>query len=221
MAVEVETLRSGRTRKVRRVMNSFLDDEDEDDRLLRGASSDDDDFEPPPEDEIEKLEDQDDAIAGSDDEEIDDAASEDLEDSDDERFVINSKNFRSLTKIFFRLGMGRTRDMMALPIKKRGRPKKILTDYEIEEATRAAMYTRPSIEITRVPRVFSAEGLAISKEVALDLIILAVERVEGPDPARFVAKKSAPSDVQELEVDESPKVEFLSNFFLLINIIMF
>ena len=98
---------------------------------------------------------------------------------------------------------------MALPIKKRGRPKKILTDYEIEEATRAAMYTRPSIEITRVPRVFSAEGLAISKDVVIDLIMLAVERVEGPDPARFVAKKSAPTDVLESEVDESPKVEFL------------
>lgn len=193
VAVEVETLRSGRTRKVRRVMNSFLDDEDEDDRLLRGASSDDDDFEPPPEDEIEKLEDQDDAIAGSDDDVIDDAASEDLEDSEDER-----------------LGMGRSRDMMALPIKKRGRPKKILTDYEIEEATRAAMYTRPSIEITRVPRVFSAEGLAISKDVVIDLIILAVERVEGPDPARFVAKKSAPTDVLESEVDESPKFQWVN-----------
>ena len=98
---------------------------------------------------------------------------------------------------------------MALPIKKRGRPKKILTDYEIEEATRAAMYTRPSIEITRVPRVFSAEGLTISRDVVIDLIMLAVERVEGPDPARFVAKKSAPTDVLESEVDESPKVEFL------------
>ena len=71
-----------------------------------------------------------------------------------------------------------SRNMMALPIKKRGRPKKILTDYEIEEATRAAMYTRPAIEITRVPRVFTAEGLAISKDVALDLILAAVEKVE-------------------------------------------
>ena len=212
MAVEVETLRSGRTRKVRRVMNSFLDDEDEDDRLLRGASSDDDDFEPPPDDEIEKLEDQDDAIAGSDDDEIDDAASEDLEDSEDERFVL----YKQAVKIFYkycRMGMGRSRDMMALPIKKRGRPKKILTDYEIEEATRAAMYTRPAIEITRVPRVFSTEGLAISKDLVLDLIIMAVERVEGPDPARFVAKKSAPSDVQDPEGDETPKVLFLV-FFL-------
>ena len=86
----------------------------------------------------------------------------------------------------------RMRDIMALPIKKRGRPKKILTDYEIEEATRAAMYTRPAIEITKVPRVYSAEGLAISRELALDLIIKAVEKVEGPDPTLFVAKKSAP-----------------------------
>ena len=83
-------------------------------------------------------------------------------------------------------------DIMALPIKKRGRPKKILTDYEIEEATRAAMYTRPAIEITKVPRVYSAEGLAVSREVALDLIMKAVERVEGPDPTMFVAKRSAP-----------------------------
>ena len=60
--VEVETLRSGRKRKVRRVMNAFLDEEDEDDKLLRGASSDDDDFEPPPDDEVEKLEVEDDAI---------------------------------------------------------------------------------------------------------------------------------------------------------------
>ena len=69
-------------------------------------------------------------------------------------------------------------DIMALPIKKRGRPKKILTDYEIEEATRAAMYTRPAIEITKVPRVYSAEGLALSRELALDLILKAVEKVE-------------------------------------------
>merc|ERR1712062_404209 len=86
----------------------------------------------------------------------------------------------------------RMRDIMALPIKKRGRPKKILTDYEIEEATRAAMYTRPAIEITKVPRVYSAEGLAISRELVLDLIIKAVEKGEGPDPTLFVAKKSAP-----------------------------
>merc|ERR1712079_701659 len=142
--VEVETLRSGRKRKVRRVINSFMDEEDEDDKLLRGASSDDDDFEPPPEDEVEKLEEE---------EELSDDAS-DLEDSEDER-----------------MGVRRNRDMMALPIKKRGRPnnKKILTDYEIEEATRAAMYTRPALEIKPVPRVYSAMGLAVSKDVALDL----------------------------------------------------
>lgn len=46
--LEVETLRSGRKRKVRRVVNAFMDDDDENDRLRRGASSDDDDFEPPP-----------------------------------------------------------------------------------------------------------------------------------------------------------------------------
>ena len=87
------------------------------------------------------------------------------------------------------------------------------------------MYTRPSIEITRVPRVYSAEGLAVSKDVALDLIIMAVERVEGPDPSTFVAKKSAPAPApdnddnndninpeldenkeQEKETSSSPKV---------------
>ena len=88
-------------------------------------------------------------------------------------------------------------DIMALPIKKRGRPKKILTDYEIEEATRAAMYTRPAIEITKVPRVYSAEGLALSRELALDLILKAVEKVEGPEPVIFVAKKSAPVPVTD------------------------
>merc|ERR1712198_297587 len=193
--VEVETLRSGRKRKVRRVMNAFLDEEDEDDKLLRGASSDDDDFEPPPEEEVEKLEDEDDAI--EEEEEIDeDISDEDLEDSDGER---NSRN------------------MMALPIKKRGRPKKILTDYEIEEATRAAMYTRPAIEITRVPRVFTAEGLAISKDVALDLILAAVEKVEGPDPAMFVAKKSAPAasadsepPAENSENNKSPKFQWVN-----------
>ena len=103
-------------------------------------------------------------------------------------------------------------DIMALPIKKRGRPKKILTDYEIEEATRAAMYTRPAIEITKVPRVYTAEGLALSREVALELILKAVEKVEGPDPIMFVAKKSAPAPVTEpapplvTEEDNTPKV---------------
>lgn len=45
---------------------------------------------------------------------------------------------------------------LALPPKKRGRPKKILTDAEIEEATRAAMGAKPVIEITRVPRAGDA-----------------------------------------------------------------
>ena len=98
----------------------------------------------------------------------------------------------------------------ALPIKKRGRPKKILTDFEIEEATRAAMYTRPAIEITKVPRVYSAEAMAISRELALDLVIKAVEKVEGPAPTLFVAKKSAPAptltSVPTMEEEETPKV---------------
>merc|ERR1712038_1556201 len=119
---------------------------------------------------VEKLEDEDDAIE-EEEEGLDEMVSDELDDSEDERKMM---------------------DIMALPIKKRGRPKKILTDYEIEEATRAAMYTRPAIEITKVPRVYSAEGLAISRELALDLIIKAVEKVEGPDPTLFVAKKSAP-----------------------------
>merc|ERR1719464_1292626 len=109
--------------------------------------------------------------------------SDDLEDSEDERKMM---------------------DIMALPIKKRGRPKKILTDYEIEEATRAAMYTRPAIEITKVPRVYSAEGLALSREVALDILMKAVERVEGPDPTMFVAKKSAPVTESAPALDSAP-----------------
>ena len=82
--VEVETLRSGRKRKVRRVMNAFLDEEDEDDKLLRGASSDDEDFEPPPDDEVEKLEDEDDAIE-EEEEGLDEMISDELDDTDDER----------------------------------------------------------------------------------------------------------------------------------------
>ena len=102
-------------------------------------------------------------------------------------------------------------DIMALPIKKRGRPKKILTDIEIEEATRAAMYTRPAIEITKVPRVYTTEGLALSRSLALELILKAVERVEGPDPIMFVAKKSAPVTepapaLATQEEDNTPKV---------------
>merc|ERR1712142_871102 len=133
--VEVETLRSGRKRKVRRVLNAFMD-EDEDEKLRRGASSDDDDFEPPPEEEVEKIEENDDLI--EEDEELD----EDLEDEDEE---YDSDNPRP-----------RKHRDSALPPKKRGRPKKILTDAEIEEATRAAMGAKPVIEITRVPRAGDA-----------------------------------------------------------------
>merc|ERR1719398_17812 len=95
----------------------------------RGASSDDDDFEPPPEEEVHLLEKKDDEIEESD--EMDEFDDDDEEDYDDIA--------------------GPKRDH-ALPIKKRGRPKKILTDAEIEEATRAALGTVPVIEITPVPR---------------------------------------------------------------------
>merc|ERR1712192_366241 len=94
-----------------------------------GASSDDDDFEPPPEVEVHLLEKKDDEIEESD--EMDEFDDDDEEDYDDIA--------------------GPKRDH-ALPIKKRGRPKKILTDAEIEEATRAALGTVPVIEITPVPR---------------------------------------------------------------------
>lgn len=136
--MEVETLRSGRKRKVRRVLNAFMDEDDEDYKLRRGASSDDDDFEPPPEEEVEKIEENDDLI--EEDEELD----EDLEDEEDDDDEDNPRP--------------RKRRDMALPPKKRGRPKKILTDAEIEEATRAAMGAKPVIEITRVPR--AGDGLA-------------------------------------------------------------
>lgn len=127
-SVEVETLRSGRKRKVRRVMQNFMDEEDDEDRLGKGASSDDDDFEPPPEEEVEKIEEHDDLIEEDEDEgEFDD---------EEEEYDENNP----------------TRGDDSLPPKKRGRPKKILTDAEIEEATRAAM-AKPAIEITRVPKV--------------------------------------------------------------------
>ena len=128
--VETEVLRSGRKRKVRRVMANFMDEDDDDvDGGGRGASSDDDDFEPPPEEEVHLLEKKDDEIEESD--EMDEFDDDDEEDYDDIA--------------------GPKRDH-ALPIKKRGRPKKILTDAEIEEATRAALGTVPVIEITPVPR---------------------------------------------------------------------
>merc|ERR1712032_780491 len=128
--VETEVLRSGRKRKVRRVMANFMDEEDDvDDVGGREDSSDDDDFEPPPEEEVHLLEKKDDEIEESD--EMDEFDDDDEEDYDDIA--------------------GPKRDH-ALPIKKRGRPKKILTDAEIEEATRAALGTVPVIEITPVPR---------------------------------------------------------------------
>merc|ERR1711994_1223545 len=127
---ETEVLRSGRKRKVRRGMTNFMDEDDDDvDGGGRGASSDDDDFEPPPEEEVHLLEKEDDEIEESD--EMDEFDDDDEEDYDDIA--------------------GPKRDH-ALPIKKRGRPKKILTDAEIEEATRAALGTVPVIEITPVPR---------------------------------------------------------------------
>lgn len=49
---------------------------------------------------------------------------------------------------------------MELPPKKRGRPKKLLTDEEIEEATKAAIITKPVIEIIPVPRVPKENGAA-------------------------------------------------------------
>merc|ERR1719273_2143040 len=145
--VETEVLRSGRKRKVRRVMTNFMDEEDDDvDAGGRGASSDDDDFEPPPEEEVHLLEKKDDEIEESD--EMDEFDDDDEEDYDDIA--------------------GPKRDH-ALPIKKRGRPKKILTDAEIEEATRAALGTVPVIEITPVPR---KEGEAASKK---DEVVVAKE----------------------------------------------
>ena len=124
--VEVEVLRSGRKRKVRRLMTSFMEGSDEDDKMTNeGASSDDEDFEPPPEEEVEKIEEHDDQL--EDEEEVDSEDLEDEEDEDDLRY-----------------------GDMDLPPKKRGRPKKLLTDEEIEEATRTAMNAKPAIEIIPV-----------------------------------------------------------------------
>jgi len=80
---------------------------------------------------VEKIEENDDQIEESDDMDM-------FDDDDDDDYD----------------DIGPKRDH-ALPIKKRGRPKKILTDAEIEEATRAALGnvgTIPVIEITPVPR---------------------------------------------------------------------
>lgn len=124
--VEVEVLRSGRKRKVRKLMTSFMNDGSDEDDKLGGASSEDEDFEPPAEDEIEKIEEHDDQLEGS-----DSVDSEDLQDEEDENDD---------------LGYGD----MDLPPKKRGRPKKLMTDEEIEEATRTAANAKPSIEIIPV-----------------------------------------------------------------------
>lgn len=194
--VEVEVLRSGRKRKVRRLMTHFIEGSDEDDKLGRGgASSDDDDFEPPPEEEVQKIEENDDQIE-EDDEEM---ASEDLEDEEDEdedgRFKYNYD--------------------MELPPKKRGRPKKLLTDEEIEEATKAAIGTKPAIEILPVPRVpkqngdstlLNENGKSVSNaeaklgengtmQVQEDG---ATKEAELPD-AKKTARKSAKNSVQENE----------------------
>ena len=164
--VETEVLRSGRKRKVRRVMTNFMDEEDDDvDAGGRGASSDDDDFEPPPEEEVHLLEKKDDEIEESD--EMDEFDDDDEEDYDDIA--------------------GPKRDH-ALPIKKRGRPKKILTDAEIEEATRAALGTVPVIEITPVPR---KEGEAASKK---DDVVVAKEGRETSKEGDVSTTASADGD---------------------------
>lgn len=160
--IEVETLRSGRKRKVRRVLNAFMDDDDEDEKLRRGASSDDDDFEPPPEEEVEKIEENDDLI--EEDEELD-------EDLDDEEDDYDSDNPRP-----------RKHRDSALPPKKRGRPKKILTDAEIEEATRAAMGAKPVIEITRVPRAGDGPGDDVGAVAAIDVSSVIMGPVVGLPP---------------------------------------
>ena len=53
---------------------------------------------------------------------------------------------------------------MELPPKKRGRPKKLLTDEEIEEATKAAIGTKPVIEIVPIPRVSKENGKGDGKD---------------------------------------------------------
>jgi len=130
---EVEVLRSGRKRKVRKLMTSFMNDGSDEDDKLGGASSEDEDFEPPAEDEIEKIEEHDDQLEGSDS--VDSEDLQDEEDDDDD------------------LGYGD----MDLPPKKRGRPKKLMTDEEIEEATRTAANAKPSIEIIPVGKKTEAQ----------------------------------------------------------------
>ena len=79
-----------------------------------------------------KIEENDDLIE-EEEEELMDEELEDEEEEDDDRL--------------------RYHDDLELPPKKRGRPKKLLTDEEIEEATSAAIRTKPVIEIVPVPRV--------------------------------------------------------------------
>merc|ERR1719319_1332139 len=76
---------------------------------------------------------------------------------------------------------------MELPPKKRGRPKKILTDAEIEEATRQAMDAKPVIEITKVPRP------SADKKEGED------EGGELGEPTKKTARKSMKSSQQENE----------------------
>ena len=85
---------------------------------------------------MEKIEENDDQI--DDDEELMDEELDDEEEEDDDRL--------------------RHPDDTELPPKQRGRPKKIMTDEEIEEATLAARGTKPVIEITRVPPKPKVDG---------------------------------------------------------------
>merc|ERR1719319_544104 len=169
---EVEVLRSGRKRKKTRTtaLTSFFASDDEDERG-KGASSDDEDFEPPEEVEIEQIEDAEDLI--EDDDEL-------MDDNDDDEGVEGGDDDAEHPR------RKRKRDM-ELPPKKRGRPKKILTDAEIEEATRQAMDAKPVIEITKVPRP------SADKKEGED------EGGELGEPTKKTARKSMKSSQQENE----------------------
>merc|ERR1712106_469563 len=112
--------------------------------------------------EVEKIEENDDLI--EEDAELD-------EDLDDEEDDYDSDNPRP-----------RKHRDSALPPKKRGRPKKILTDAEIEEATRAAMGAKPVIEITRVPRAGDGPGDDVGAVAAIDVSSVIMGPVVGLPP---------------------------------------
>ena len=92
---------------------------------------------------------------------------------------------------------------MELPPKKRGRPKKLLTDEEIEEATKAAMGTKPVIEIVPVPKVPKENGEADGDEKSSE----GGEAKEGAENGEGVVEGEVEAPVEGGEGTEAPQGE--------------